>query len=87
MAGSRRTLISNDCPAGLRLVVRAEDDGEHYVDRSAPPGPIHPQTNPGTAFLSPSKCPMDREAVTGSLTDPCAVASSVWEGSRMETAR
>jgi hypothetical protein len=87
MAGSRRTLISNDCSAGLQLVVRAEDDGEHYADRSALPGPTHPQTDTGTALLSPSKCPMDWEAVTGRPTDPCAVASSVWEGSRMETVR
>jgi len=44
MSGSARTLVSDDCPAGLELVVRAEDDDEHYRRRDLPPGPMHPRT-------------------------------------------
>ena len=44
MEGSARTLISSDCPPGLELVVRAEDDEVHYQDRDEPPGPMHPKT-------------------------------------------
>lgn len=44
MEGSARTLTSDHCPPGLELVVRAEDDQEHYSDRVEPPGPIHPST-------------------------------------------
>jgi hypothetical protein len=44
MEGSARTLISDNCPPGLELVVRAEDDEEHYAERAEPPGPMHPRT-------------------------------------------
>jgi hypothetical protein len=44
MLGSARTLTSDDCPDGLELVVRAEEDEDHYRGRTAPPGPMHPRT-------------------------------------------
>jgi hypothetical protein len=44
MEGSARTLVSDDCPEGLELVVRAEDDEQHYRSRAVPPGPMHPRT-------------------------------------------
>jgi hypothetical protein len=48
--GSRRTLVTEfDCPDGWLLVVRGEDDDEHYLGRSEPPGPMHPITE---AFIA-----------------------------------
>lgn len=44
MDGSACTIFTDyDTPDGVRLVVTAEDDDEHYADR-VPPGPMHPQT-------------------------------------------
>lgn len=52
MPESKRTFVNNDCwvageqaPAGeLLLVLRCEDDPEHYAKREAGPGPMHPDT-------------------------------------------
>jgi hypothetical protein len=54
MSGSARTLVSEDCPEGLVLVVRSEEDDEHYGARSLPPGPLHPSTE---AFINSLKPP------------------------------
>lgn len=44
MPRSGRTLMSeHDCSPGWTLVVRAEDDPEHYADRRGP-GPVHPSS-------------------------------------------
>lgn len=40
MEGSRRTLIA----PGFAVVVRAEQDEEHYKGREVGPGPMHPET-------------------------------------------
>lgn len=48
--GSARTIVNNDCywnglPIdGLTLVLRVEDDDEHYRRRAEPPGHMHPRT-------------------------------------------
>ena len=43
MPGSARTLMTDyDCPDGWVLAVRSEPDDEHYGQRLAPPGPLHP---------------------------------------------
>jgi hypothetical protein len=48
MPGSARTITNSDCwlngtlDRGLTLVLRCEDDAEHYSKRPDPPGPMHP---------------------------------------------
>lgn len=59
MQGSARTLTSEDCPEGLELVVRAEEDDHHYGSRSEPPGPMHPRTE---SFLQGLGAGPDRPA-------------------------
>ena len=50
LAGSSRTLVNGDCHVdgqlalGVLLVLRAEDDEEHYAKRPTPPGTMHPAT-------------------------------------------
>jgi hypothetical protein len=58
MEDSARTLISSNCPPGLELIVRAEDDEQHYAERVDPPGPMDPRTE---AFFSE----LESEAVEG----------------------
>jgi hypothetical protein len=58
MAGSARTVIGQDCPEGWTLVLQAEDDDEHYAQRPAPPGPMHPETE---AFIDDRVSPDGRE--------------------------
>lgn len=38
------TIYTQDDTEGLRLVVHAEEDAEHYRQRPYPPGVMHPDT-------------------------------------------
>jgi hypothetical protein len=56
---SARTIVNSDCyrdgePVDdLLLVLRCEDDSEHYSRRPEPPGPMHPYTEASIAEHSP----------------------------------
>jgi hypothetical protein len=41
---STRTIGSEDCPEDMELVVRIEDDEDHYSGRGQPPGQLEPRT-------------------------------------------
>jgi hypothetical protein len=57
---SARTIVNGDCYRRGRpvddvlLVLRAEDDAEHYGRRSDPPGLMHPDTEKSIATHLPS---------------------------------
>lgn len=53
MPGSARTILSMDNEEpGWTLIVRSEDDEEHYGSRGFGPGPMHPMTELSIALAS-----------------------------------
>jgi hypothetical protein len=68
--GSRRTLVTEfDCPDGWLLVVRGEDDEEHYGGRSEPPGPMHPVTEGFISGATPSSGPASQDQQPNPVTN------------------
>ena len=44
MLANRDSYIDGNAVTSLLLLLRAEDDPEHYATRVSPPGPVHPVT-------------------------------------------
>lgn len=58
---SARMILNGDCYRDgdpiddVLLVLRCEDDEEHYARRPAPPGPMHPYTEASIAEHTPDQ--------------------------------